>query len=421
MSPWFPPIGGPNYSRQMNAELNRMAMDETHMWNAPNRMLFAWGAIDEVSEYLAEFDADRPLIVTDKGVEQAGVLDPLIASIEDAGGEYELWTGVEPDPTDEVVHEAAATYDDAEADAIVGIGGGSSIDTAKATAILATNDGHILDFEGSGNVPNDPPPTIYVPTTAGTGSEVGHWTIVKDAEAEIKKEIGDVKLLADLAVVDPELTADAPEPVKAATGMDVLTHAVEAYVSIKAQSQTSALALDSIEKVGEYLPAAVEYRGHDRESLTMMARASMQAGMAFNGAGLGLVHAMSHQVGGKFGVPHGLANAIVLPYAMEYNIPQVPDLMVDIAEALGEDVDRSKSPRREGYKAVRATRNLADAVRIPRTLADTDASHEAIPDLAEQALNDGSLTGNPRTTERSDIEAVLTNAFEGDLEYERVL
>lgn len=391
------------------------------MWTAPERMLFGWGTIAEVDQYLGDFDADRPLIVTDEGVEQAGVLDPLLDAIEDAGRDYEVWAGVEPDPTDEIIHEAAATYEDVGADLVLGIGGGSSIDTAKATAILATNDGDILDFVGSGNVPNELPPTIYVPTTAGTGSEVGHWTIVKDAETNIKQEVGDVKLLADLALVDPELTASAPAPIKAATGMDVLTHAVEAYVSIKAQSQTSALALDSVEKVGEHLPRAVEYRGGDREALSKMARASMQAGMAFNGAGLGVVHAISHQVGGTFGVPHGLANAIILPYAMEYNLPQVPGKMVDVAEALGENVDRAEPARVEGYKAVRATRHLAESVRIPKTLAETDASADAITDLAEQALDDGSLTGNPRTTDRADVETILSNAFEGNLEYERVL
>lgn len=391
------------------------------MWTAPERMLFGWGTIAEVDQYLGDFDADRPLIVTDEGVEQAGVLDPLLDAIEDAGRDYEVWAGVEPDPTDEIIHEAAATYEDVGADLVLGIGGGSSIDTAKATAILATNDGDILDFVGSGNVPNELPPTIYVPTTAGTGSEVGHWTIVKDAETNIKQEVGDVKLLADLALVDPELTASAPAPIKAATGMDVLTHALEAYVSIKAQSQTSALALDSVEKVGEHLPRAVEYRGGDREALSKMARASMQAGMAFNGAGLGVVHAISHQVGGTFGVPHGLANAIILPYAMEYNLPQVPGKMVDVAEALGENVDRAEPARVEGYKAVRATRHLAESVRIPKTLAETDASADAITDLAEQALDDGSLTGNPRTTDRADVETILSNAFEGNLEYERVL
>lgn len=391
------------------------------MWNAPNRMLFGWGSVEQVGEYVAEFDAERALVVTDSGVEAAGVLDPLLASIDDAGKEYEVWAGVEPDPTDEVVHEAAAAYDEADADLVLGVGGGSSIDTAKAAAILATNDGDILDYRGSGNVPNELPPTVYVPTTAGTGSEVGHWTIVKDAETNVKEEIGDVKLLADLALVDPELTASAPEPVKAATGMDVLTHAVEAYVSIKAQSQTSALALDSIEKVGRYLPRAVEYRGGDREALSKMARASTQAGMAFNGAGLGAVHAISHQVGGKFGVPHGLANAIVLPYVMEYNLPQVPDLLVDVADALGEDVDRSKPASVEAYKAVRATRRLAESVRIPETLAATDAEADAIPELAAQALDDGSLTGNPRTTDQEDVEGILEDAFAGEFEYDSEL
>jgi alcohol dehydrogenase len=391
------------------------------MWNAPNRMLFGWGAASEIGTYVEQFDAERAFVVTDEGVAQAGVLDPIVGAIEEVGGACEVWTDVQPDPTDEIVHAAADAYDAADADLIVGVGGGSSIDTAKAASILATNDGHILEYKGSGNVPNQPPPSIYIPTTAGTGSEVGHWTIVKDTDTDIKEEIGDVKLLADLALVDPELTASAPAPVKAATGMDVLTHAVEAYVSIKAQSQTSAIAIDSIETVGEHLPRAVEYRGGDREALSKMARASMQAGMAFNGAGLGAVHAISHQVGGAFGVPHGLANAIILPYVMEYNLPQVPELMVDIAAALDEDVDRSKAAAVEGYKAVRATRRLADSVRIPETLEDTAAKRDAIPQLAEQALEDGSLTGNPRTTDVEDLANILENAFEGELEYEDVL
>ena len=395
--------------------------DSLRMWNAPNRMLFGWGAASEIGTYLGEFDAEHPLVVTDEGVLRAGVLDPLLSAIDEAGADCEVWSGVEPDPSDRVVHDAAEAYDEADADLMMGVGGGSSIDTAKAASILSTNDGHILNFEGSGNIPNETPPSVYIPTTSGTGSEVGHWTIVKDSDTDIKEEIGDVKLLADLALIDPQLTESAPAPVKAATGMDVLTHAVEAYVSIKAQSQTSALALDSIEKVSEYLPRAVEYRDGHQEALSKIARASTQAGMAFSGAGLGAVHALSHQVGGTFGVPHGLANAIILPYIMEYNLPQVPDLLVDIAAALGEDVDRSKPAAVEGYKAVHATRRLADTVRIPRTLAETAAERGAVPKLAEQALDDGSLTGNPRTTSQDDLESILEKAFEGTLEHETVL
>jgi alcohol dehydrogenase len=391
--------------------------DSLELWNAPNRMLFGWGAASEIGNYVSELGADRPFLVTDEGVTEAGVLEPIRTALSASGVDYEVWSGVQPDPTDEVVHAAADAYADAGGDLIIGVGGGSSIDTAKAASIVATNGGSVLDYLGSGNVPNPTPPTIYVPTTAGTGSEVGHWTIVTDSTTRIKEEIGDPKLLADLALVDPELTASAPAPVKAATGMDVLTHAIEAYVSIRAQSPTSALARDSIEKVGEYLPRAVEYRGGDREALTRMARASMQAGMAFNGAGLGAVHAISHQVGSTFGVPHGLANAIILPYVMEYNLPQVPELMVDIAAALGEDVDRSKPAAVEGRAAIGAVRRLAEGVRIPRTLAETAAERSAIPRLAEQALGDGSLTGNPRGTDADDIEGILERAFDGDLSY----
>ncbi len=391
------------------------------MWNVPNRVLFGAGVASQTGDYVERFDADTVLVVTDSGVRDAGVLAPILESLSAAGKTYEIFDGVKPDPTDTVVHAAADAYDDADADLLLGVGGGSSMDTAKAASILTTNDGHILDFTGSGNVPNATPPSIYIPTTSGTGSEVGHWCIVKDSETNIKEEIGDVKLLADLALIDSDLTKSAPPPVKAATGMDVLTHAVEAYVSIKAQSQTSALALDSIEKVGANLVRAVEYRGGDDDALAKMARASTQAGMAFNGAGLGAVHALSHQVGGKFGVPHGLANAIILPYVMEFNLPQVPEKMVEIAAALGESIDEDEPARKEGYKAVRATRQLADDVRIPRTLESTAAKREAIPELAEQALSDGSLTGNPRITTQDDMERLLERAFDGVFEYETIL
>ncbi|MFB6092997.1 MAG: iron-containing alcohol dehydrogenase, partial [Haloquadratum sp.] len=148
------------------------------------------------------------------------------------------------------------------------------------------------------------------------------------------------------------------------------------------------------------------------------ARASMQAGMAFNGAGLGAVHALSHQVGGEFGVPHGLANAIILPYVMEYNLPQVPEQFCEIAAALGEAVDEGARPTDEAYKAVRAVRELGEAVRIPKTLAETKAEREAVPQLAEQSLEDGSLTGNPRVTDGDDMERILERAFDGDLAYE---
>ncbi|WP_227355737.1 iron-containing alcohol dehydrogenase family protein [Haladaptatus salinisoli] len=384
----------------------------------PNRIVFGSGAADEIGSYIEQFDAEQALIVTDEGVREADVLDPVLESIEAAGKEYTIFDGVQPDPTDTVVHEAADAYDDADADLVLGIGGGSSLDTAKAASIVVANGGRILDFKGSGNVPKSPPPSIYVPTTSGTGSEVGHWCIVKDSETNIKEEIGDVKLLADLALIDPNLTASAPPPVKAATGMDVLTHAIEAYVSIKAQSQTSAIALDSIEKVGENLTRAVEYRNGDLTALTAMARASMQAGMAFNGAGLGAVHALSHQVGGQFGVPHGLVNAILLPYVMEYNLPQVPEKFCNIAAALGESIDYDRRTQLEAHKAVRAVRELGDSVRIPVTLDATAAERDAIPQLAEQALDDGSLTGNPRITDQDDMEWILNRAFDGTFEYE---
>ncbi|ARS90571.1 iron-containing alcohol dehydrogenase family protein [Natrarchaeobaculum aegyptiacum] len=390
-------------------------------WFVPPRNVFGWGTARTAGSVVDDLECSTVLVVTDDGVKDAGVLDPITDSLEAAGVAYELFDGTVPDPTASVVATAADRYGAVDADGIVAVGGGSSIDTAKAAAAMTTTDGSILEYAGLGQLPNDTPPLVILPTTSGTGSEATTWSVIRDEAEGVKRSIGDQALLPDAAIVDPELTESVPVPIAAATGMDALTHAIEAYVSVHRQSQTSALALDSIEKIGAFLPRAVGRRGTDREALTAMAKASNQAGMAFNGAGLGAVHALSHQVGAQFHVPHGLANAVLLPYVMEYNLPVVPEELVDVAEALGEAVDSTEPARREGYRAVRAVRRLCDDVDIPRTLEDVDADPDAIEGLAAQAMRDGSLIGNPRDTDVGDLETILERAFEGTLEYENVL
>ncbi|MDY6819615.1 MAG: iron-containing alcohol dehydrogenase [Halobacteriales archaeon] len=394
---------------------------DSHMWHVPNRMLFGPGTASEVGEYVGRFDAEHAFVVTDDGVREAGALDGMLDSITTAGHEYTVYDDVSPDPTDGLVADIATTYAAAGADLLIGAGGGSSIDATKGASILATNGGDIEAYFGSGHVEQPTPPTIYVPTTAGTGSEVGNWCIITDTTTDRKMEVGDIELLADLAVVDPDLIKSVPRDIAAATGMDVLAHAVEAYVSIRAQPHTSALALDAVERVGTYLPRVAEYRGDDATARSAMAQASTQAGMAFNGAGLGAVHALSHQIGGLAGVPHGLANAILLPYVIEYNRAQAAERFVDIAAALGEPVERTVRPRHEAYKAARAVRQLASTVRIPRTLEPTAIDRDRIPTIAERALDDGSITGNPRRTTADDLESILEKAFDGTFDYEKVL
>lgn len=390
-------------------------------WFVPPRNVFGWGTARTAGSVVDDLECSTVLLVTDDGVRDAGVLEPVTDSLESAEITYELFDETVPDPTASVVATAADRYAAVDADGIVAVGGGSSIDTAKAAAAMTSTDGSILEYAGIGQLPNETPPLVILPTTSGTGSEATTWSVIRDEAEGVKRSIGDQALLPDAAIVDPALTESVPAPIAAATGMDALTHAIEAYVSVHRQSQTSALALDSIEKIGAFLPRAVGRRGTDREALTAMATASNQAGMAFNGAGLGAVHALSHQVGAQFHVPHGLANAVLLPYVMEYNLPVVPEELVAVAEALGESVDRDEPARKAGYRAVRAVRRLCDDVDIPRTLEDVDADPDAIEGLAAQAMRDGSLIGNPRDTDVDDLEAILERAFEGDLEYESVL
>ena len=395
-------------------------MGSTYVWNSPETVVFGPGVVDELGTRVGRFDVDRALIVTDEGVRSVGIAQRVVESLATAGIDAAVFDGVKPDPTDETVHRAADAYAEADADGIVAVGGGSSIDAAKGASIIASNGGHVLDCEGYDEVDQPTPPTAYVPTTAGTGSEVSHWCIITNTKTDVKEEIGDLELLADIALVDPELTASAPPTVRAAAGMDALTHAVESFVSIRAQPHTDALALDAVRLVGRFLTSAVESRDPPEAALTGMAQASMQAGVAFNGAGNCAVHALAHQVGSMFGVPHGVANAILLPYVMEYNALVVGEELAQLAAAL-EGRDAPKRGPDAGTEAVNAVCRLRDAVRIPETLAETSAERSAIGKMADRAMDDGCIPNNPRRASHDDLEELLRRAFDGELRYGSVL
>src|SRR5699024_3362876 len=291
-------------------------------------VIFGSGSIREVGESCLRVGAQHILIVTDDGVIESGWLEEVTTSCEKVGLAYTIYTELTSNPKDYEVENGVKCYHDAGCDAIVGIGGGSAIDVAKAIAILATNGGKILDYEGVDKITQPLPPQVMVATTAGSGSEVSQFSIILDSENDRKFTIVSKSLIPDIAIVDPETLMTKDALLTATTGLDVLTHGIEAYVSIAATPLTDVQAKNAIQLVANYLRPSVASK-LNREAKEKMAMASLQAGLAFSNAILGAVHAMSHAIGGKFLLPHGDVNAILLPYVMEYNYVAAPEKFME--------------------------------------------------------------------------------------------
>lgn len=358
----------------------------------------------------------RVLLVTDRGVRRAGLLEGIERSLRDSGLEYGCFDEVEPNPSAESIMAGTRVWRSGSADTVVAVGGGSSIDTAKGIAVMAVNDGHILDYEGVGLLPKPGLPLVAVPTTAGTGSEVTASTIVTDTKTQFKAAVISPHLFPKLALLDAELTLTLPQPVTAATGMDALTHAIESYTSKTATPMSQAMALHAIRMIARHLPRAY-YTGTDPDSREAMLTASMLAGAAFAQSRLGNVHAISHTFGGVFNIPHGVANAALLPYVMRFNLPACPERMRDIAEALGEET-RGLAPLEGGELAIRAVVRLNRALGIPGTVRELGVKLEALPKLVEDAMRSGNVRVNPRLTSPDDIRRIIENAYSGRLEDE---
>ncbi len=311
----------------------------------------------------------------------------------------------------EVTEKALTLVLDRRADGLVAIGGGAVIDTAKAMALLAANDGPLPAYRGANLFPRPGIPLVAVPTTAGTGSEVTRFTVITDPETRVKMLITDDKMVPRAAIVDPSLTVDAPPRVTASAGVDALTHAIEAYVSRKANPLTDTLALSAIRRLAWSLPAAFA-DGQDRDARTAAAIGALEAGLAFSNASVALVHGMSRPLGAVFGVPHGIANAMLLAVVTEYSLEAAPERYGDIGEALGmeqEGTNEATAARR----ALQAIRALCQTLNIP-TLAgygiDPDELERVAPKMAADALASGSPANNPRVPSADEIVELYRRA-----------
>lgn len=380
---------------------------------SPPKIITGDGCAAALGDEAAALSAKRVVIVTDKVLhERTECVALALDSLQRAGVQAEVFDDVEPDPmvsTAERCAEAAGTI---APDLIVGLGGGSSMDVAKSTSAVLGNDVPLDQMWGVGNVPRRGLPMILMPTTSGTGSEVTPNSIMTDVRPDgshMKKGIVSPLIIADTAIVDPLMTVTAPPGITASTGMDALTHAIETYVSKSAQPMTLPLALEAIARIGKYLRRAVA-NGEDLEARRNMAYASMMAGLAFANGLLGGVHAIAMAMGGQFGVPHGVANALMLPYVMEFNEMAATSEFARIAGVLGEQVF-NLSERDAAARASVAVHRLVDDLGLPHTLGDVDIPAEAIPGLAEEGFaNQRLLANNPRGATLDDIEAILTQA-----------
>lgn len=360
------------------------------------------GAHKEIGKQVKVLGGKKPFICTDKGITKAGITQKIVDLVkQDAGVDCVVFDQTVPNPTDTNVHDGLKLFQEKKCDLIISLGGGSSHDCGKGIGIVSTNGGHIRDYEGVDKSKKAMPPFIAINTTAGTASEMTRFCIITNTSNHVKMAIVDWRVTPNVAINDPLLMAGMPPALTAATGMDALTHAVEAYVSIIATPVTDACALMAIELIAKNLRAAVA-NGADMVARDNMAYAEYLAGMAFNNASLGHVHAMAHQLGGFYDLPHGVCNAILLPHVEAFNLIAKVDRFVDIAKAMGENV-AGLSPRAAADKALEAIKKLSADVGIPAGLAQLGVKEKDLKTMAENAQKDACGLTNPRCPTLDDV------------------
>lgn len=371
--------------------------------------LMGAGCLTEAADTIQGHGFKKALIVSGKVTKKMVMLKKVQDLLSARGIDSVSFDGTKPNPTTGNVEAGLAILKENDCDFVISLGGGSPHDCAKGIALVATNGGCIEDYEGVDKSAKPQLPLVSINTTAGTASEMTRFCIITNEKTHIKMAIVDKNTTPLMSVNDPELMLAKPASLTAATGMDALTHAVEAYVSTAATPITDAVALKAIELIQIYLPQAVE-NGQNIEAREQMAYAQFMAGMAFNNASLGYVHAMAHQLGGFYDLPHGVCNAVLLPHVQTYNAQVCPERLMDIATVMGVDV--SEMLVDEGAQAaIQAIVKLAKQVGIPNGLAALDVKVEDIPELAKNALNDACGFTNPKQATHDEICAIFTAAM----------
>ncbi|MFD1032464.1 iron-containing alcohol dehydrogenase [Metaplanococcus flavidus] len=372
-----------------------------------------WGALDHLLDEVKRFDAKNILIVTDSLLEKLGIVDQVVNPLEAVGIQTEIYTEVVPEPPLEVAEKLVRHTREREFDLVIGLGGGSALDLAKLAGVLATHDGDVADYlnlTGKRSLTHKGLPKILIPTTSGTGSEVTNIAVLS---LETSKDVVTHDyLLPDAAIVDPALTVSLPPKVTAATGIDALTHAVEAYISVNANPVTDGLALQAIRLISGSIRTAVS-DGSNKEARSDMSYGSYLAGLAFFNAGVAGVHALAYPLGGQFHIAHGESNAVLLPYVMGYIRSSCEKRMQDIYEAMGYTLS-AQHDEGDSLKCIEELKRMVADVGIPLSLQGFGITEAALGNLTEDALKQQRiLARSPMQLEREDIHAIYRNAFEG--------
>jgi len=370
----------------------------------PSLILTGLGASQQVGEQCKKRGLQKALIVTGRRIRSSGIVAQIEQALAQSGISYSIYDGVATEPVIEFVEAGLEMYRTDGCDFVLAVGGGSPIDTAKAIAVMTTNEGSISDYKGIGKIPQKGAPLVALPTTAGTGSEVTIYTIITDAATNVKMLIGSPFLMPDVAIVDPILTVSSPPGVTAATGIDALVHAIEAYVSVKAQPMSDIFALSAIELIsGNLRQAWANGDNLDAREKTMLG--ALQAGIAFSNSSVALVHGMSRPIGAYFHLAHGVSNAALLAVCMEFSLIGNPRRYADIAGAMGENI-AGLTDLSAADLAVQAVRRLVSDVNIPplhELIEDEEEFYRLAPQMAEDAIDSGSPANNPRQATKEQI------------------
>ena len=385
-------------------------MTKVNTFFSPNKVMLGNGIVAQAGIEAGKLGATKALIVTDAGVVEAGLVQGLEESLKVQKINFGVYSQVKAEPEARIVDECVKVVCADGYDIMIGIGGGISLDVAKGAAIMATNEGKIVDYSGTDLVPLRGLPKILIPTTAGTGSEVTRAIIITDDSDNSKKAVFSDFALPDVAIVDPLLTLSMPLAVTADTGIDALVHAVETYVSVKATPFSDVLAIEAISLIAENLPVAY-VRGDNIEARFNMSLAATLAGMAFTSGGLGAVHALAYPLDTEFHLSHGRSNAVMLPYVVDYNKIGNLSKYADIAEVMGEDME-GLSEYEAAESLVGCLFRLIEDVAIPTRLSDYGVSRDDIPKLAAGGMKQKRLfVPNPRNLTEEDVNNIYESAF----------
>lgn len=378
-------------------------------YELPTEIVFGLNAIEQLPEKVAYLGGSKVLVVSDPGIRDAGILDQVIAPLQKAQVEFDVFTEVDREPDVKTIQVITNKAKEMDADIVIGVGGGSALDAAKAVAVMVKNEGDISQYAGLNKVPKAGIPSICIPTTSGTGSEVTIWTVISDKENNRKFGVGGKEIAPTIALCDPNLTLTLPPSITAATGIDALTHALESFVNKQTQPLSEALSRESMRLISSSLRKAV-HQGDNVKARYDMLLGSTIAALAFNPTRLGLAHALCMPLGAKWKVPHGIANAILLPQVMEFNLVGNLEKFKEIAEIFGENT-KGLTLREAAELSVKAVKKLNEDVGIPSGFGEYGVTEADLDYIAEGAIGSDNVLVNPRKSTIEDLKEIVRKSL----------